>query len=185
MCRYVGPGGAAPGEQAVLVGFGRFLDAVGVEDDGAGELGQFLGLVLPGAAEVADQVGVLLQAGVAVGRQHFAVGIDVDALAFGLLEQLLEHLQVVAGNQDALAGAGAEIDLGGHRVTVVFHMTRVEQAHDGEVVLAAFHGQVDVIHQAEGIGSHGGGQGAVVESGDLVVGLAENPGVIGDRRPCP
>ncbi len=51
-----GPGHQAPGEEAVVVGFGRLLDAVGVEDDGAGEVGELLGLVLPGAAEVADQV---------------------------------------------------------------------------------------------------------------------------------
>ena len=99
-----GPLHPAPGEEAVLVGVGRALDAVGVEDDGAGEVLELLVLVLPGAAEVARQVRVLLEARVAVGGKHLDVGVDVDPLALGLLEQLLEHLQVVAGDEDRLAG---------------------------------------------------------------------------------
>ncbi len=79
MCLTSGPLHQAPGEEAVLVGVGRALDAVGVEDDRAGEVGEFLGLVLPGAAEVAGQVRVFLQAGIAVGREHLAVGVDVDS----------------------------------------------------------------------------------------------------------
>ena len=105
----------APGEEPVLVGLGRALDAVGVEDDGAGEVLELLVLVLPGAAEVARQVLVLLEARVAVGRKHLHVGIDVDPLALGLLEQLLEHLQVMAGDENPLAVAGADADLGGGR----------------------------------------------------------------------
>ncbi len=91
-----GPGHQTPGVESSGVGVGRLLDAVGVEDDGAGEFGEFLVLVLPGAAEVAHQVGVLLEAGIAVGRKHLAVGVDVDPLAFGLLEELFQHEQVMA-----------------------------------------------------------------------------------------
>ena len=66
---------------------------------GAGEGVELLGLVLPGAAVVAHQVLVLLQARIGVAGEHLAVGVDVDALALGLLEQLFEVLQVVAGDQ--------------------------------------------------------------------------------------
>ena len=38
--------------------------------------------------------------------QHLAVGVDVDPLAFGLLEQLFQVLQVVAGDEDALPLTG-------------------------------------------------------------------------------
>ena len=86
-----GPLHQSPGEEAVLVAVGRFLDAVGVEDDGAGELVEFLVLVLPGAAEVTGQVWVFFQPRIAVGRKHLAVGVDVDAGALCLLEQLFEE----------------------------------------------------------------------------------------------
>ena len=42
---------------------------------------ELLLLVLPGGAEIALQMGVLLQLRIAVGRQHLAVGVDVDALS--------------------------------------------------------------------------------------------------------
>ena len=56
---------------------------------GAGISCEFFLLVLPCGAEIALQVGVLFQLRIAVGRQHLAVGIDVDALALGLLQQQL------------------------------------------------------------------------------------------------
>ena len=85
-----GPLDQAPGEEAVLVALSRLLDAVGGHDDGAGEGGELLGLILPGGAVVADKMAVLLQFRVAVAGEHFAVGVNVDALAFGLLEQQID-----------------------------------------------------------------------------------------------
>ena len=101
-----------PGEQAVLVGLGRALDAVGVEDDGAREVGELLGLVLPGAAEVTRQVAVFLQLRVAVGGKHLPVGVHVDSRALGLLEQLFEHPQVVARDKNRFARFGSELEPG-------------------------------------------------------------------------
>ncbi len=178
---HIGPCSAAPGKKTVFVRFGWFLDAVGVEDDGAGELGQFLGLILPGTAEVTGQMRVFFQTRIAVGWEHLAMGVDVDALAFALLEQLFQHLQVVAGNQNTLAGLGTGINRGRHRMAIVFHMTFIELAHHGQVVLAALHAQVDKIHQAE-LGIAGGGQGLFDKCGHFGVGLAENAGVIGIGR---
>ena len=147
----VRPAHQAPGEETVLVAVGRLLDAVGVEDDRAGEVGELLGLILPGAAEVAGQVRVLLQAGIAVGRQHLAVGVDVDPLAFGLLEQFFQHLQVMAGYQDGLAGLGAELYRGRNRVAVGIGVGVVQKPHDGQVVLAALHGKPDEVHQPQAL----------------------------------
>ena len=172
-----GPCHQAPGEEAVGVGLGRALDAVGVEDDRAGEVGELLGLILPGAAEVAHQVAVFLQAGIAVGRQHLAVGVDVDPLAFGLLEELFQHLQVVAGDQDGLAGLGAELHRGRYRVAVGIGVGGIQKAHDGQVLLAALHGQPDKIHQAQ-VGIGGGGQRLLEKSHDFVIAPAEDHGVI-------
>lgn len=105
-----GPGHQTPGVEAVGVGFSRFLDAVGVEDDGTGELGKFLGLILPCPAVVANQMAVFFQAGIAVSWQHLAMGINIDALAFSLLEDLFHHLEIVAGYQDGSRGFGAQLN---------------------------------------------------------------------------
>jgi len=110
-----------PGEEAVLVVVGRTLDAIGVEDDGAGKILEFRVLVLPGAAEVAGKWNTSSGRD-SRGREHFAVGVDVDAGPSVCFEQFFQKLQVVAGDQDRLAGLGAEIDLGRHRVAVGLDM---------------------------------------------------------------
>ncbi len=175
---HAGPCSATPGEETVLVRFGRFLNAVGVEDDRTGELGQFLGLILPGPAKVACQVSVLLQARIAVGGQHLAMGIDVNAFALGLLEQFFEHFQVVTRDQDSFAGLGAGINRGRHRMAVIIDMALIEQSHHRQVVLSALHGQVDEIHQAE-IGVTGGKECFFDKCCYFRISLAENAGVVG------
>ena len=39
-------------------------------------------LVLPGGTEMAIEVGIFFQSRIPVGREHFAVGIDIDAFSF-------------------------------------------------------------------------------------------------------
>ena len=51
------------------------------------KIGEFLVLILPGGAEMTIEMWIFLQLRIAVAGQHFAVGVDVDALALGLLEQ--------------------------------------------------------------------------------------------------
>ncbi len=171
------PGHQTPGVEAVFIAVGRLLDAVCVEDDRAGEVDEFLGLILPCAAEVADQVGVFLQTGIAVGRQHFAVGVDVDPFPFGLLEQLFQHLQVVAGHQNGLASLGAELHSGRNRVAVGIGVGIVQQPHHGQVLLAALHRETYEIHQPQ-IGISGCCQRLLEEGHDFVIGFAEDHGVI-------
>ena len=45
-----------------------------------GELGEFLCLVLPGRPVVTVKMGVFFQQGIAVGREHFAVGVEALSL---------------------------------------------------------------------------------------------------------
>lgn len=63
------------------------------------EAGEFNLLVLPAAAVVTGRV-FELQFSAPVCWQHFTVGVDVNAGAFGLLQQVVEIFQVVTGNQD-------------------------------------------------------------------------------------
>ena len=142
-----------------------------------GNSGEFLVLVLPGAAEIAGQVRVLLQPGVAVGREHLAVGIDVDAVPFGLLEDLLQDAQVVAGNQDRLAGLGAELDRGRYRMAVPLDVRLVEEFHREVVDPAGFHRQPDALVQVETVVQQGCKR-LVREGVDLLRFLSEGAGMV-------
>ena len=102
--------GEAAGEHAVAVLLARDQHAVRGAEDGDRILGEQRLLVEPGAAQVAHQVRVLLQPGVAMRRQHLGVRVDVHAGPCCLLQQLIQRLQVVAGHQDAGALLRAGLD---------------------------------------------------------------------------
>ncbi len=53
-------------------------------------------LVLPGAAEIADEVFIFFEGRVGVAGQHFAVGVNIDAFALGLFEQFFKVFEIVA-----------------------------------------------------------------------------------------
>ena len=113
-----------------------------------------------------------------MGRQHLSVGVDVDALPLGLLQQCLEVLQVVAGDEDGLPLLCAEGNLGRHGMAVRPGIARIEKLHGPDVRLARLHGEADPVIQAE-IGPVDGGEGLFHELVDLVVRLAEDLGVVG------
>ena len=76
---------------------------------------------------------------VAVRRQHFAVGINVDASAFSLLQQVVEIFQVMTGDQDTFTLGRLHVDLRWRRVAVGTGFTGIQNAHHAEVHLADFH----------------------------------------------
>ena len=82
---------------------GRWMQLV-VISMAPGNVVELLHLVLPRRAVVAVEVWLyFLSSGYPCVGQHLAVRVDVDALALGLLEQHLEVLEVVAGDEDRLA----------------------------------------------------------------------------------
>ena len=134
------PADDAASPDAIVVGAdGRVDDAVRGHHDGAREAGELHLLVLPAAAVVANQMFEFTQLRIAVSRQHFAMSIDVDAGAFRLLQQVIQILQIVAGDQDALPFGGFNVDLSRRRMAVFGRFTGVEDAHHFEVHLADFH----------------------------------------------
>ncbi|MNY61873.1 hypothetical protein D3C86_1986110 [compost metagenome] len=76
---------------------------------------------------------------IAVCRQHFAVGVDVNACSFGLQQQIVEVFQVVAGDQNTLTGSRFHVHLRWGWVTVSLGFARIQNAHHFEVHLADFH----------------------------------------------
>ena len=134
------PADNAAGPDTVIIGAnGRVDNAVRGHHDRTWEAGKLYLLILPAAAVVTDQMFEFTQFRIAVRRQHFTVGIDVDAGAFGLLQQIVEIFQVVAGDQDALAFGRFDVDLSRGRMAILSGFTGIQNAHYFEVHLADFH----------------------------------------------
>ena len=171
------PADDAAGPDTVVVrAHGWVDDAVRGHHDWAREASEFHLLVLPAAAVVTDQVFELTQFRVAVRWQHFTVGIDVNAGAFGLFQQVVEIFQVVTGDQDALTFSGFHVDLSRGRVAVFGGFAGIQNAHHFEVHLADFH---RALQQSVHIGRPGAQprHDFVVLRVDVVVVLAENVGM--------
>ncbi len=130
---WVVPGNATVPLVKTLVPVGGRHDAVRGEQDCRRDSFELLLLVLPGGSEVALQVGVLLELGVGVGREHLAVGVDVDALSGGLLEEGLQVFQVVSGDDDGGPGLDAAGDGRGRRGTEGLGVGAVQHLHAGQV----------------------------------------------------
>ncbi|STK07166.1 Uncharacterised protein [Escherichia coli] len=73
-------------------------------------------LILPATAVVTDQMLEFTQLRVAMRRQHFAVGVDINARAFGLFQQVVEIFEIVPENQNAFTRRRFDVDLGWRRV---------------------------------------------------------------------
>ncbi len=173
-----GPAHQAGGEQVGLVGGLGLLDAVGGHQDGTGKLAELPDLVLPGGAEMTVEMGVLLQLGIGVGGKHLAVGVHVDALARALFQDGLQVLEVVTGNQNGLAGLGAQRDLGRHRVSEDLRVSGIQELHGAQVDLPALEHETHPVVQGK-ILPGGGGQALVDKGVDPVVFLAQDLGVAG------
>ena len=166
------------GEHPVGVAGAQGHDAVGGEQDGRGDVLELPLLVLPCGAKVALEVGVAaLQLRVAVGGQHLRVGVDVDAPACSLFQQLLCVVEVVAGNHDERPLFNGQRHLHRFRIAKRAGVGRVQQLH------AAVAGFSCGLHQLpQGVGglagiAHGL-QGGTEEPVQLRVDAAQHPGVV-------
>ena len=86
---------------------------------------------------------VLLQPRIAVGRKHFTVRIDVDPPAFGLDQQPLQIVEVVAGNQNRLARHRRHAHFGRLRFAETGDVMLVQQLHRQIIHAAALQNQSD------------------------------------------
>ena len=166
------------GEYPVGIAGPEGHDAVGGEEHRCRDVLKLPLLILPCGAEVAFQVREpLFQLRVAVGRQHLGVGVDVDALALGLLQQALGVVEVVARNDDE----GAFLDGQRH----FYRLGVAKRAGVGLVQLS--HDPVGhppgVLHQLEelvlvaSLGQRP--QRRAEKQVDLAIGIAQHPRVVG------
>ena len=111
---------------------------------------------------------VLLELRIVVGRKHLAMGIDIDARAFGLDEEIFDILQVVTGDEDARIAACADVHPGEFRITVCLGVGLVEECHHIHAVLSCFeHHAQQRVHIS--IRVTDGGECTAHEADDLAV----------------
>ena len=113
-----------------------------------------------------------------MGRQHLAVGIDVDAAAFSLFQQFFEVFQVVAGHQNCFAFHGADAHRCRHRMAIGAGIGFVKDFHDPDVDFAAAQRHAEQgIHAEVRLGQE---VERLMEEGiDLLVDDTEDTGVVG------
>jgi hypothetical protein len=173
-----GIAGGIGGEHAILVGGvgeGRH-DAVGGEENGAIEGGELFALLPPSVAVVADEVLVLLECRVIVGGKHLAVGVNIDAFAFGLFEQHFEVLEIVAADEDAGTAAAFNRHFGHFGVPVGAGVGGVKLSHRLHTVLAGAEREGDEAFDIELVDGEGG-HGVAHEAVEIEIFVAETLGV--------
>ncbi len=164
-------------KNAVAIAILGWHETVCGEKDCAGHIGKFLLLVLPGGAEVALEVRVRLQLRIRVGGQHLAMGVNVDALVFCLLQELLKVIKVVAGDDNERAFLDRQRYGRRDGCAISICIGFVEHLHALEVYLADFHRQrQQFIHSGVGLAD---GLKALKEHGvNLVICITEYHRVI-------
>eukprot|EP01084_Bolivina_argentea_P262776 444515_1 len=172
------PADGAGRVQAAAVRLVRLREAVGRHQHGSGEVRELNRLAHPRAAEVGDKGAVLLEVGVRVGGEHLAVRVHVDAEGLRLLEQRLQDDEVVAGDEDALAGLGLH---GHHRGggDAERLVALVQQSHRPDVDLAGLQQALKRLAEVELLLARQQVQRAVHELVDVVVLLVVHQAVVG------
>ena len=133
-------------------------DAVGGGDDGATKGREFRPLFLPGSAVLPGEIGMIVQLGIHVGGEHFAVGVDLDGSTFTGPEEVPKVEQIMAGDDDAGCGVCVLEDFGGRGLAELFDVALVQQLHDAEIFLPQFHGDFKERGDVEVDVGHGGKQ---------------------------
>ena len=137
--RHFGIGYHLCGEYAVGIACLRRHQAVGGKQHRRRQLCKFLLLILPCCAEVALEMRIFFQFGIAMCRQHFAMGINIDTPALGLLQQQLEIMQIVTGNHNKRSLFHSQRN--GNRCgrAVAFGICLIQKRHALEVFLTDLH----------------------------------------------
>ncbi len=167
------------GVEAVEVGaaLAQRYQAVGGQQHRAVERLELVRLMPPRPAVIADEMGIFLERRVGVGRQHLAVGIDIDPGALGLVQQFLQVLEVMAADQDAGVGPHPDIDLGDLGMAVGRRIGLVEQGHGGHRGPPGLHHQGEHLVDRQFLRRRG--QGLEHEVADLILAVTEDHGVLG------
>ena len=113
-----------------------------------------------------------------MGRQHFPVGVDVDAFSLRLLQQQLQIVKIVAGDDDEGAFLDGQAHLSRLRMTKGFRICLVQHGHALEIDFAHFHHDGQQLLHAPVIHTNSK-QSLVQEIVDGIVLVTQYSGMIG------
>ena len=140
-------------------------------------MSELLFLLPPSITIVTYEVLVFLQLGIVVCRKHLTVGINVDACALGLLEQISDVMQVVSTDEDTRTLAYANVHLRDLRFAVSSRICLVEQSHHINTIFASSEEQLQqTIGSSVRIGDTR--QSLSHEAGDSLVALSQACGML-------
>ena len=74
-------------------------------------------------------MGVLFQLGITVSREHFTVGINIDALVLGLLQELFQIKEIMSGNDNKRPFLHSQTHFCWNGITIGFRISLIQQLH--------------------------------------------------------
>ena len=84
-------------------------------------------------------------------RQHLRMSIDINTGALGLLQELLQILQIMSGYQNTGVLSDANIYLGDLRISVSAGICSIQKSHTIYAELTAFKSQSDKIIYSQAV----------------------------------
>ena len=174
---YAGDTGVAGGKDAVGIGGQGQIHTARGENDGGGNMVEFLLLVLPSRAVMPFELGIFTEFGIGVGGEHLSVGIDVDAGFLGLLQNLGQNFKMMAADDNERTG----VDDSGHahrRGTAVGVDPRFVGLFHGAEADAAHFFQQGIVIFFKMVGSQSD-KGFVEKTGGFLVFTAQRPAFMG------
>jgi len=160
-------------KEPIQIGLSRRDEAIGRHQDRTVELFKLGPLMPPGAAIVPNQMVILFQRRIGIGRQHLAMGIDVHTCPPGLLQEFLQIAQVMSADEDGRPFHNAQVDLRGLRVPVSLCVSRIQERHGAHTHLAGPHHKLEQPVRA-GAGLRSNRERLLHEHDDLRVRLAQH-----------
>ena len=86
--------------------------------------------------------------------QHLTVGVDINALAFSLLEEQFQIMEVMTSNQNTFILAMTQRYRGRNRITVSAGIACIQQLHSPQIDLSRFHGNRNTVRNGQAFSQH-------------------------------
>lgn len=111
-----------------------------------------------------------------MGRQHFAMGVNIDAFAFGLFEEQFQVFEIVAGDDDERSFFYSQRNRCRYRCAIGGRVGFIEESHAGQVDFTCFHDDRQELVHAPVFSESG--QAFDEESADFIARFAEHQSMI-------
>ena len=86
-------------------------------------------------------MAILLEGGIIIGREHFAVGVNIHTGSICLSQKLFHILQIVTADKNSGAGTNADVYPGDFGIAIFGGVCLIEQSHGRYTKFSALHNQ--------------------------------------------